>query len=111
MSTNFEKCADNDLKIILSLGDSFIVDLIPLFVEDKQKDLEETKKSLLADDYQEVSEFAHRLSGAAGSYKLQTLYFLAIELETYSKKLNRKKVNVLIESIEIFLNRLYRIVS
>jgi len=83
-------------------------ELIPGFLKNKRKDLDNIHTALQANDFKELKRLGHKVSGSAGGYGFEVFGELANKLETLAasgrktelEKIYKEMVNHL-ENVEI----------
>ena len=92
-------------KIYLNL-DKKLRKIIPGFLENRQKDLEDLYCAKDKKDFSKIELIGHQLMGSAGSYGFSTLSKLGKDLEIAAKKKSIDDANLIISRIQDHLNLL-----
>lgn len=83
--------------------DSDLEDLIPMFMENRFKDIEEMKSCLLGMDIERIQFISHSLKGVGGGYGFDEITNIGRELEQSAKNSDQKLIKELIEKLEEYL--------
>lgn len=78
-------------------------DLIPTFMEGRQKELVEIKEAMRVQDYDALAKIGHRLKGTSLNYGFNGLGEIAKKLETAGKSHNMPSIESLVKDIEEYL--------
>ena len=92
-------------KIYLSL-DKKLRKIIPGFLENRQRDLDDLVIAKEKKDFQKIELIGHQLMGSAGSYGFSTLCRLGKDLEVAAQNKKIEDTNLIISKIEDHLNLL-----
>ena len=92
-------------KIYLNL-DKKLRKIIPGFLENRQRDLEDLHSARDKRDFSKIELIGHQLMGSAGSYGFSTLSRLGKDLENAAQQKNIEDTNLTISKIEDHLNLL-----
>ena len=65
--------------------DKDIEEIVPMFLDNRQKDIESLKHHIQADELKEIEVIAHKLAGNAGSYGFADLGKIGAALEQACK--------------------------
>ena len=93
---------DNKLKIVI---DSDLEELIPGFLENRQKDLRLLREALAAGNIETVQSIGHSIKGVGGGYGFDGLSELGAELEMQAKSGRPEGLDVIIDNIQDYLDR------
>ncbi len=91
-------------KIIVYI-DRDLEDLIPVFLDNRVKDIENLKSAVTANDYDKVRSIGHNLKGIGGGYGFAIITDLGADIEAAAKVNDIKTINELINSLADYLNR------
>lgn len=86
--------------------DADLEDLIPMFMENRFKDVEEMKSCLLTHDIEKVQFIAHSLKGVGGGYGFDEITNIGRELEQLAKDKKVEKLQELIDKLDHYLKNL-----
>lgn len=92
-------------KIIVTI-DADLEEIIPTFLENRQKDIGKIDQALESMDLKAIESIAHKLAGNAGSYGLDELGELGASLESACQSENKEKVDELCQGYKDYLSRL-----
>lgn len=92
-------------KILVSV-DADLEEIIPTFLENRQKDISKIDQALVSMDLKAIETIAHKLAGNAGSYGLDELGEIGARLESACQSGNNEAVNFLCASYKDYLSRL-----
>ena len=92
-------------KIIVTI-DADLEEIIPTFLENRQKDIGKIDQALESMDLKAIESIAHKLAGNAGSYGLDELGELGASLESACQAENKEKVDELCQGYKDYLSRL-----
>ncbi|MDK2957355.1 MAG: hypothetical protein PWQ57_2853 [Desulfovibrionales bacterium] len=84
--------------------DADLEELIPLFLENTRKEVEEMKSSLAQRDFETLSRLGHSTKGAALGYGFQTMGGLGLQIEDAAKNGSATQAQVLIDKLENYLD-------
>ncbi len=78
-------------------------DLVPIFKEETQKNLDLIKKAIEQEDFEQISMIAHKIKGSGGSYGFMRLSEIAKQIEIYAKnEKNIEKIKSLYNDLKDF---------
>lgn len=86
--------------------DRDLADLIPEYLENRNKDIEKFQSALKSKDFQTINILGHRLAGNAGGYGFHELGLIGKELESFAKIGDEKSLGHCIKKIEDYLKNL-----
>lgn len=92
-------------KILVSI-DADLEEIIPTFLENRQKDISKIDQALASMDLKAIETIAHKLAGNAGSYGLDDLGEIGAQLESACQAADKEAVNSLCASYKDYLSRL-----
>ncbi len=96
----------NATKQSLDLSDSIIFRLYRSAIEVSQEVTDEIEKGIQNSDYHRIKDAAHKLKGASGSIRLDSIYQLSIELENDAKEQKEKDYSIELEKIKKYFSSL-----
>jgi len=94
----------NQDKIIVHI-DRDLEDLIPVFLDNRVKDIENLKSAVTANDYVKLRSIGHNLKGVGGGYGFAMITDLGADIEAAAKVNDIKTINELIDSLADYLER------
>ena len=86
--------------------DKDLADIMPTFLNNRNKDIELITKSLSTGDLAGIESVAHKLAGNAGGYGLADLGIIGREMETSAKQKNMEQVQKLFQKMKDYLANL-----
>ncbi len=86
--------------------DKDLEDLIPGFLENRNKDISSLRKSLNAGDAENLRALGHNLKGVGGGYGFDEISQLGAEIEAKAKSGTLEGIDSLIESMADYLERI-----
>lgn len=92
-------------KIIVKITDEDLIDLIPLYLENRHKDLEILKQALTRNDLGTVSSLGHKMKGSGGGYGLDRISEIGKALEEAARVQNLDAIQDGIAALQDFLER------
>lgn len=90
-------------KIIVQITDEDIVDIIPGYLANRQKDLETLKQA--HSDFETVRSLGHKMKGSGGGYGLDRISEIGRMLEEAAKAQNPEAIRSSIAALQDFLER------
>ncbi|MBI4005147.1 MAG: Hpt domain-containing protein [Gammaproteobacteria bacterium] len=94
----------NQDKIIVHI-DRDLEDLIPVFLDNRVKDIENLKSAVTVNDYDKLRSIGHNLKGVGGGYGFAMITDLGADIEAAAKVNDIKTINELINSLADYLER------
>lgn len=91
-------------KIIVHI-DRDLEDLIPVFMENRRKDVENLKSAVIVSDYNTLRSIGHNLKGVGGGYGFAWITDLGADIEAAAKVNDIKTITELIDSYADYLGR------
>ena len=85
--------------------DEDIIDLVPGYLENRRRDLEEAHKALEARDFETLRVIGHQMKGSGGGYGMDRLTEVGQGLEEASKASDVEGVRDGVERLEDYLER------
>lgn len=80
-------------------------DLIPVFVENRRKELESLRTALAADAFEQLRQLGHRMKGVGMSYGFDTVSALGRQIEDGARTGDRDAVEARIAEYADYLAR------
>lgn len=84
--------------------DRDLEEVIPMFQENRQKDLKDLKLALSKGDKESIQFIGHSLKGVGSGYGFIEVTNIGLEIEALAKGEDLSKVAKLIEKLEDYLN-------
>ncbi len=81
-----------------------LASLIPGFLENRKKDLQDLEKALAIDDFQKLKQIGHILKGVAGSYGFDLIGQYGSEIEAAASSQDKSTIDQRIKMIAHFLD-------
>jgi HPt (histidine-containing phosphotransfer) domain-containing protein len=75
--------------------DPDIEDLIPVFLENRHRDVEEIKRLLKVGDFEEIRRLGHSMKGAGGGYGFHEITEIGRKIEEAAKSKDKVEVEKL----------------
>lgn len=85
--------------------DEELEDLIPGFLENRQKDAEELINALGREDYETIRVLSHSMKGSGGGYGFDAISTLGKELETAAKEKDEKRIQALTDDLLVYVKQ------
>ena len=92
-------------KIVVKI-DEDLEEIIPTFLENRNKDLSAINEALSTGDIPSIEVIAHKLAGNAGSYGLHDLGEIGVALEKSCQSEDTNEVKAIYEKYVDYMNRL-----
>ena len=86
--------------------DEDLEEIIPTFLENREKEIEKIKSALANNDIQSIEVIAHKLAGNAGSYGLHDLGEIGVKLEQTCQANDIQAIKDTYEQYCDYMNRL-----
>ncbi len=86
--------------------DPDLVDLIPGFLDNRDKDVGRLRALLAQDDFTEIRRIGHSMKGAGGGYGFDTITDLGAEIETAALQADAVAIERLAAALEDYLARI-----
>lgn len=88
-------------KVVIDID---LIDLVPKYMENRFRDIEQCRKFLSEDNFSEISNVGHKLKGNARTYGFLKLEEIGISLEKYAHQRNKKELEMLINYFSEYIN-------
>ena len=85
--------------------DPDLADLIPGYLENRYRDVQEIGRSLLEDDFQEILRLGHSMKGSGGGYGFEGITLIGGEIEEAARRGDKDVVSKLKERLAGYLSR------
>lgn len=89
-------------KIIVQV-DPELEDIIPVFLENRYKDIKSMLESLKQSDYESIRILGHIMKGAGGGYGFDAITDIGHSLEQAAKDKNSEKIRKLVGELSTYL--------
>ena len=86
--------------------DADLEELIPGYLENRQKDIESIKECIGRDDFESIRILGHSMKGSGGGYGFDQVSEVGGSIEVAAKAFDVKIIEEQIANLEDFLNRL-----
>jgi histidine phosphotransfer protein HptB len=80
-------------------------DIVPLFLENRKKDLQTLRVAITTQGFATLQTLGHRMKGDGGGYGFDAISSIGARLETAAKQKDLPLCEQLITELEDFLNR------
>lgn len=80
-------------------------DIVPLFLENRSKDLQTLRAAVGAQDFTTLHTLGHRMKGDGGGYGFEMISEIGARLEDAAKRQDLPAIEHCIVELEVFLNR------
>jgi len=97
--------ANNFEKIIIQV-DPELEDLIPGFLENRQKDIKSMLEAVKDGDYETIRRIGHIMKGAGAGYGFDAITEIGAELEQSAKDKNLEEIRKKIDELSLYLKRI-----
>jgi len=94
----------NEAKIIVRV-DPEIADLIPGFLENRQKDIKTMLEALDVGDYETIRVLGHTMKGSGGGYGFDAITDIGLSLEQAAKGKNSEEIQRWVEELSNYLEK------
>ena len=85
---------------------SYAVQLIPKFLENREKDIKEVENSLKKNDFETIERLGHSMKGSGSIYGFHGITELGKTIESYAKKKNAAEIKNSLVELRDYLNRI-----
>ncbi len=85
--------------------DAEIRDLIPEFLAYREKEVALLREATAGEDYQQIRNMAHRISGAGGLYGFAMICELGIKIGEAACEQDAQRLAELVDSLEEYLSK------
>lgn len=97
--------AMNSERIVVHI-DADLEDLIPGYLENRQKDIKNMKNALVKGDYDTVRILGHSMKGSGGGYGFDEISEIGKLIEESAKQKDDEAIRKLIERLSNYLERI-----
>jgi histidine phosphotransfer protein HptB len=80
-------------------------DIVPIFLANRQKDLQTLRDALGVEDFRTLQTLGHRMKGDGGGYGFDQISAIGSRLEIAAKQQDQSTIETLIVQLEDFLRR------
>jgi HPt (histidine-containing phosphotransfer) domain-containing protein len=91
-------------KIIVKV-DPEIADLVPGFLQNRQKDINIMESSLTAENFEQIERLGHSMKGSGAGYGFDGISEIGKSIEMAAKEKNIEKIKKGIEDLRDYLGR------
>ena len=93
---------ENDCKVIVQKD---LEDLIPVFMRNRQKELDSLRTALAAADFEQLRQLGHRMKGVGNSYGFTHVSTLGKYIEDGARSGDRASLQTRISEYEEYLSK------
>lgn len=86
--------------------DSELADLIPKFLANRNKDLEDIGRALANGDFAQLRIIGHNMKGVGGGYGFDTITDFGIHIESAAKRGDKAAIEGYLERYRVYLSQL-----
>ncbi|MCP4352459.1 MAG: response regulator [Desulfobacterales bacterium] len=97
--------AESEEKIIVHVY-SMLKNILPRFIENRQKDIRAIGEALEKDDYEAIRVMGHSMKGAGGGYGLDPVTDMGLSIEQAAKNRNPEEIQTCTRELANYLGRL-----
>ncbi|MDF9408966.1 MAG: Hpt domain protein [Pelotomaculum sp. PtaB.Bin013] len=90
---------------IIAHVDRDLADIVPDFLENRQKDCKLVLDALEKGDYETIRILGHSMKGVGGGYGFDTITDLGASIEQAAKDKNKVEIHNLINKLMVYLDR------
>ncbi len=95
--------SDGKIKITI---DPDLKDLIPQYLENRNKDVTALKKAVMDVDYELTRNIGHKMKGSGGGYGFEEISNIGRDIENASKEKQLESIQKSIKTLEHYLSNL-----
>ena len=92
-------------KIIITV-DSDLEDLIPGFIENRNKDIKSIYDALARDDFTAITKLGHTMKGVGGGYGFDAITDIGRSIEQAARDNNPQKIKASLSELSDYLGRI-----
>lgn len=96
---------DKDKKITVHV-DPEIADIVPGFLENRQKDIKLIQDALLKEDYETIRTLGHSMKGSGGGYGFDAIGEIGLSIEQNAMDRNIDGIRREIKELAAYLDRI-----
>jgi len=96
---------ENLEKIIIQV-DPELEDLIPGFLENRQKDIKSMEEALKDNDFDTIRRIGHIMKGTGAGYGFDAITEIGTVLEQFAKEKNIEEIKKKIDELSLYLKRI-----
>ncbi len=97
--------APNGGKIIVRV-DPDLEDLVPGFLENRQKDIQSVLEALTRNDYAAIAKIGHTMKGVGGGYGFDAITDIGRSVEQAAKDKSPAKIKASLDALSDYLRRI-----
>ncbi|ABK44019.1 Hpt protein [Magnetococcus marinus MC-1] len=90
------------IKVVI---DEDLEDIVPGYLENRRKDIQDLEKSLLDDDFETASILGHRMKGSGAGYGFDQITEIGRDIEIAAKNSNKEGIAVGVTQLKDYLER------
>jgi HPt (histidine-containing phosphotransfer) domain-containing protein len=95
--------ADKDYTVTVAKD---LEDLIPVFIKNRQKELESLRAALNAADFEALRQLGHRMKGVGSSYGFQHVSVLGKRIEDGARSADRSSIEDCVADYASYLSKI-----
>jgi histidine phosphotransfer protein HptB len=95
-----------DVENIIVVIDPDLEELIPGFLENRFKDIQNLKTASATNDFETLRSIGHSLKGVGGGYGFTGITVIGADIEISAKSSDIKKINECITALEEYLDKI-----
>ncbi|EQC51543.1 Hpt domain-containing protein [Bacteriovorax sp. DB6_IX] len=86
--------------------DEELKDILPGFLNNREKDIETLKTAVAANDFATLQKVGHKVSGSSGGYGFDELGAIAKNIELAARESSLEKVQALVQEFENYVREI-----
>jgi HPt (histidine-containing phosphotransfer) domain-containing protein len=98
-----ERSGDEKIKVNVP---SYAIQLIPKFLESREKDIKEVEDSLERKDFEKIERLGHSMKGSGSMYGFDGISELGKTIELSAKDKNTAEIKTSLAELKDYLNRI-----
>ena len=91
---------------ILVRIDPDLEDLIPGYLQNREKDIQRMTEALVKSDYETIRILGHSMKGSGGGYGFDDITEIGRSLEGAAKEGNNERIRAIIEELAVYLKQI-----
>ena len=94
-----------DKQKIIIHADPDVKELIPTFLENRRKDVEEIARLVSSENYERIRLLAHSMKGSGAGYGFDLITEIGAEMERAAKAMNASDIRAWLQKLSDYLGR------